>query len=541
MKYIALLFLSFLIYSSGYSQIVINEVQSSNDSLIFDNFNEDDDWIELYNSSNNPVDLLNYYISDDSTDPLKWQFPNSIVVPAGGFTLLWADEETTQGANHLNFKLSSNGESITLTKPDAIAVEDSITFPSIGKNESYARSTDGSNIWSVYITSSPNSSNSANIIKVEKPQFSPSDGLYSSSQAVSMVSSTVGTDIYYTIDGSEPDNTDLLYTGPIMVSSTTIIRAAAILPGLGSSKIETGTYAINESNNIPMVFLTAEPDFFWEDSIGIYCTGVNGVVGGCAVAGLKNYYQPDWERSAHVSYIEPSGQLGFKKNVEMEMSGGCTRHLAKKSINLKFKNNNGENEIYYPLFETQDSMIYAGFKLRNFGNWTWGRRIDDAVLHRVMENKIDLDLQSSRLASVYINGVYWGVYNIRDRTNVNYLKTHHPKVDRDDIDMLKNPLSSYSSGPKAGDSIAYGALAQYMMNNDLNIQANYDYVSSQVEVDELMNYTLSHIYYNARDWAGNNCVAWRPRSGGGKWRWVSYDLDSYLANPVGNHILIIFG
>jgi len=516
--------------------LYINEIQSSNDSLIFDNNNEDDDWIEIYNSSNSSIDLLNYYISDDITDPLKWQINSSISIPATDHILLWADEEVLQGADHLNFKLSSNGESIVLTKPDGLTVQDNVTFPPLSKNESYARTTDAGSIWAIFDQSSPNNLNVNGILKIEQPVFSIDDGLYNSSQTVSITSTTASTDIYYTLDGSEPDNSDILYTGPIVVSTTSIIRSIASLPGIGSSKISTATYAINESNNIPMVFLTAEPDYFWEDSIGIYATGVNGVVGGCGVPGLKNYYQPDWERDAHVAYIESSGQLGFKKNVEMEISGGCTRHLAKKSINLKFKKNSGENEIFYPLFETQDSMVYSGFKLRNFGNWTWGRRIDDALLHRVMENKIDLDLQSSRLVSVYINGAYWGVYYIRDRANVNYLKTHHSKVDRDDIDMLKNPLSSYASAPKAGDSIAYGALAQYMMNNDLNIQTHYDYVSAQVDVDELMNYTLSHIYYNARDWAGNNCMAWRPRSNGGKWRWISYDLDSYLANPVGNHI-----
>jgi len=519
-----------------FGQLYINEIMSSNDSLFFDNNSEDDDWIELYNSSNSSIDLLNYYISDDTTDPLKWQITVSIVIPAGSFYILWADNETFQGSDHLNFKLSSNGEPITLTKPDGITTEDNAIFPALSKNESFGRTIDGGGTWAIFDQSSPSVTNTSGIIKVEQPVFSIADGLYNSSQTISISSSNSGASIYYSLDGSEPDATDNLYVGPIVISNTSIVRAIAVLPALANSKISTATYAINESSNIPLVFLSAEPDYLWDDSIGIYCSGVNGIVGGCGVQELKNYYQPDWERGAHVAYIEPSGQLGFKKNVEMEISGGCTRHYAKKSINLKFKKNSGENEIYYPLFETQDSMVYSGFKLRNFGNWTWGRRIDDALLHKVMENKIDLDLQSSKLVSVYINGAYWGVYYIRDRVNVNYLKTHHPKVNRDDIDMLKNPLSSYASAPKAGDSIAYGALAQYMMNNDLNIPANYDYVSNLVDVDELMNYTMSHIYYNARDWAGNNCLSWRPRSNGGKWRWVSYDLDSYLANPAGNHL-----
>jgi len=124
-----------LIVFNANAQLYINEVIPSNDNIIADNYGEYDDVIEIYNAGNTPVNLAGYYLSDDTGSPLLWQIPATdaalTTVPAGGYLIFWADDETTQGANHLNFKLNGSGESVILTNPDGVTTEDSFTFPAI--------------------------------------------------------------------------------------------------------------------------------------------------------------------------------------------------------------------------------------------------------------------------------------------------------------------------------------------------------------------------------------------------------------------------
>jgi len=537
-SYLLALFLFFYTCQFTYGQLYINEVMSSNNTAYADTNGEFDDWIEIYNSNNVAIDLANYYISDDVQNPLKWQIPatnqTATTIAAGSYLILWADQHITQGENHIGFKLSSLGETIILTNPDGNTVEDNVTFPSMLSDHSFGRLPDGSANLVVFNSSSPNATNATNLPTANKPLIFPSSGSYSTTQTV-LLSSDQNANVYYTLDGSDPTASSTLYNGtPITISSTQVIKAISVLAGYNNSLQSTAAYAINESTNVPMVFLTTDPDNLFDNTTGIYCDGTNGVIGGCGVTTPVNYYQ-DWERPGNVVYIETNGNVGFNKNIRVETSGGCTRHLAKKSLNVKFDNNEDGDEIDYKFFDTKDELTYAGFKLRNFGNWCWTRRIDDGLLHRVMENKMDLDMQSSQLVSVYLNGQYWGVYNLRDRTNKNYMKTHHPKVDEDNLDFLKNPLGQYRS-TKSGDTIAYSALVNYMLNNDLSIQSNYEYVKTKVDMNSQINYSLSHVYYNARDWPGNNSIVWREREPDSKFRFISFDLDSYLTNPYGTQL-----
>jgi len=523
------------------AQLFINEAMSSNNTALADNAGEFDDWIEIYNSGATAVNLATYFISDDPLNPQKWLIPSSnateTTVPAGGFLILWADQDITQGAHHIGFKISSLGETIVLTNPDGTTQTDLLVVPSSLSDHSHGRLPDGGMNTVDFFPSSPGASNNATLPTAAKPVLSPSGGAFSAVQTIT-ISGPAGASIYYTLDGSDPGTSDFLYNGSFSVGGTTVVRAVAVQVGYNNSLIETQAYAIGESTNIPMVFLTTDPDNLFDDTNGIYCDGTNGTLGGCGVTTLVNYYQ-DWERPGNVTLIEEDGTVGFNKNMLVEVSGGCTRHLAKKSLNLKFDNNPDGDEINYKLFDTKDALTYSGFKLRNFGNWCWTRRIDDGLLHKLMENEIDLDMQSSRLASVYINGNYWGVYNIRDRTNKNFMKTHHPKVDEDNLDFIKSAKGRLQD-VKQGDTVDYDNLVTFMLNNDLSIQSNYDYFKSQVDVTSNINYALSHIYYNARDWPGNNSIVYKEKIAGAKWRFISFDLDSYLTDPLGLHLFDYF-
>lgn len=160
--------------------IFINEVASSNSSFIADLYGEYDDWVELYNPHGLDVDISGYYVSDKSNNPTKYKLPNSskLVVPAGGYLLLWADDQPGQGPEHLPFKLSQSGESFTLYRPDGQSKVDGIDFGFIPTNQSYGRNGDGNATWVTYLIPTPNAENKV-ITSVENHNRNiPNRGVY---------------------------------------------------------------------------------------------------------------------------------------------------------------------------------------------------------------------------------------------------------------------------------------------------------------------------------------------------------------------------
>ena len=143
-----------------YPQIWINEVAASN-LTIPDNYGETDDWLELYNPNDSAVDLANWFISDKMDEPVKHRFldNDSVIIPAHGFLLLFADNEIDQGVTHVSFKLEAVGENILLTAPDGITLIDSVSFGLQVTDTSFGRYPDGSPSWEFFTYTTPGSSN----------------------------------------------------------------------------------------------------------------------------------------------------------------------------------------------------------------------------------------------------------------------------------------------------------------------------------------------------------------------------------------------
>lgn len=120
--------------------LLINEVLASNDALLFDLHGEDDDWIELVNTTNTTIDLAGFYLSDDPLNLMAWAFPAGTTIPANGYLLVWADKDTLQQGLHANFKISADGEYVYLS--NGLNVHDQISFGPQIANISYGRCPD---------------------------------------------------------------------------------------------------------------------------------------------------------------------------------------------------------------------------------------------------------------------------------------------------------------------------------------------------------------------------------------------------------------
>jgi len=515
---IALLFASKFVFSQC---VVINEIMSSNTTTIYDEDGDTPDYIELYNNGTSQVNLLGYYLSDDSLEIKKWQFGNVIIDPGEYLIVFASDKDTLLNYWHTNFKISASGEKIILSDSSG-SIIDQVDIPASLSDISYGRISDGSLPW-IFQIPSPGSANTGKEIQDFSDSVSVSlpGGFYSS--AVSVELSAGESDIFYTMGGSDPDTTDpntQKYSTPINITKTTILKALSMKKGYLPSPTTYQSYFINEKTDLPVISLICDPYNLFNADSGIYTN-----------------YRMDWERPAHVEFFDDDKSLGFSENCGIEIFGSQSSEWAQKSISVKFKNKYGVTNIEYTLFPEFRVTTFKAFVLRNSGNDFQYTHIRDAVMQTLVKN-LDVDYQEYRPATSFINGEYWGIYNIREKINEHYIANRHG-VDANNIDLLENNMEVIH-----GDSLHYQRLIDYISTSDMTTDAAYAYLDSVIDLDECILYFAAQAYYDNMDWPGTNIKFWRERSATGKWRWILCGLDFgfglYAHGAWEDHIAFMF-
>jgi hypothetical protein len=404
-------------------QIFINEVCTSNDTVVLDSNYNYSDWIEIYNATNNDFDIGGYFLSDNDNKPEKWQFPANLIVPANGFLLVWASEDNmmVNGVEpHTNFKLESDGENLLLSAPDTSLVEQ-LTIPAIGTDKSFGRQPDGSNAWYTFDTPSPGSSNNTTIATLLEPVFSNPAGFYSDSFTLYLSSPNSGDTILYTVDGSEPNidhvggkyyttkqdysSTDtinlsyrtFIYTAagiPIKnnqsdtnklsmirpspnwwtapqtnVNKNRVVRAVAYQTGSKCSKIQTNSFFVDPSAenrySLPVVSISTNEDNLFDYYRGIHVPGKfyydYAPLGGYWPKITANYNRKgrEWERPAMIEYFDNQGIRAVAQNVGIRIAGNVSRGWSRKSFRIYARSE----------YDTQNKFEYPFFDgLKQMGN-----------------------------------------------------------------------------------------------------------------------------------------------------------------------------
>ena len=483
--------------------ITINEVLVLNSNTNFDpDFKEYSGWVELYNHTDTTIDLSNYSLSNDSNNPLKWEIPSGSKIKPKEYMLIWMDkEDDIQKALHTNFKMSYKGETLSLYNFNETLI-DSITFPKQKANISCAKVTNKI----VYMKPTPNMPNGKTFNsskRANKPTMSLKSGFYNGTQHIKLSQKKGGT-IYYTTNGSIPTKLSKKYSGEFTVSKTTVVRAIALESGKFKSKVSNSTYLINENITLPVVSIAINDEYLNDNKIGIY----------------KNYTER-WMRAGSIEYIK-DGVSKFSQNVGIRLSGGQTRAYAQKSLAIFAKARFGKKSIKYKLFPDKKNIKKVkSFVLRNSGN-DWGySMMKDGLVHSIVKDNMDIDYQSYHPTVTFINGKYWGIYNIREKTNEDYIEANHG-VDSKKIDLLKG--DEYEV--KSGSNDDYLKLLSYIKDNPLANNSNYNHVKSKINIDEYINYMITETYVGNIDWLYNNIKCWKEQSSQGKWRWILYDTDN---------------
>jgi hypothetical protein len=545
--------------------IAINEVMASNAMTIADEDGDFEDWIEIFNFGDVPVDLEGYGLSDDYGNPFRWIFPAVIIEP-GEFHLIWAsgkDRRDPEHPLHSNFSISSDGEELLLTRPDGERI-DEIPPTLIPEDTSYGRYPDGTGEWVYYKQPTPARTNASAYFKgiLGKVTLSHYPGFYFDNFWLELSNPEPETTIYYTLDGSEPDTASLLFEGPILITDrsdednqhsmiptnfisggrgwvepagkiakATVIRAISFKDGYMKGPVVSATYFVfpegRSRYSMDVISISTNHEFLFSDSIGIYVPG-NSYVEGRGNTG--NYIQrgSQWERPASFEFF--GDDITFPQDIGIRIHGGFTRRFPQKTFRLYARSDYGENRFNYQIFPELPYTSYNRLLLRNSGNDNGITMFRDAAAQSLVRH-FDVDVQAYRPTVVFINGEYWGIKNLRERYDRHYLERVY-EIDPDNIDLL-----TYENTIIEGSNEHYNAMIRYIDKNDLSDNDLFDEVGKMMDINNFLDYYSAQIYYANDDWPGNNTDFWRlrteydpdaPKGHDGRWRWLLYDVDVSL-------------
>lgn len=422
---------------------------------------------------------------------------------------------------HLNFKLSSDGEKIVLTDSTGTTV-DEITYPELNADESYGRLENDISSWVIFPDPTPLESNGTDGFaeRLIIPELTKAGGFQSSVHSVGFKDTTVS-NVYYTTDGTIPDENSALFEPPVTFNQTTILRLRAIEAGGLSSDVQTHTYFVGVSHDLPVISLVTEPGLLWSDEQGIYVVGENGALGNCIEQiGYENAnWNQDWEIPANIELYKTDKSLGFNSPVGTKVFGGCSRLSDQKSLSVFFRGEYGNAELEYQLFEEKDIDAFQSFVLRNSGNDFGYTHIRDAMMKTLIEDDTEIDYQAYQPVVVYLNGEYWGIHNIREKINEHFIASNHD-VNPDEIDLIEN-----NGFIKHGEGEAYSEFWQLLNEANPSNQEEYEALLEYIDLDNYVDYSAAQIFFANQDWPGNNLRYWRERKEGAQFRWIMYDTD----------------
>lgn len=513
-----------LFVSPVYSQIYFNEISSSNQATITDEFGDTPDWIELYNAGETAINLAGYYLSDGETNFTKWQFPN-VNLPPKSFLLVFASGNDLQATYiHTNFKLSKSGEVVTLSNAEK-QILDQIKMPKLAADISYGRETNGNESWVYFTTPTPATSNNGSIqtTALSPPQFSVKQQFQSSRFSLELTHSTSDVAIYYTLDGRRPDDKDDLYTQPILIEKNTVVRAIAMSENAVPSTIATKTYFINVEHTLPIIAFSTHPENLFDEEEGIFTMGAD------ADPNYPFYGANFWkniEIAAHFEYFNEQQELQVSYAVGSKTHGGRgSRSRPQKSVRLLAEHQFGTDKMEFPFFKNKPTVnSFERLILRNQSGDFNAAHFRDGYLSRLfLDFGVNVDMLAYQPCIWYINGEYWGVISLREKSDEFYVESNYGLAPAQ-IDMLEEDTLVV-----VGDFTIFDQHYAFTQEQDLSNDETFETAASFFDIKNIADYFIIHSAVNAADWLHNNTKYWREKSPAGKWKYLSFDLDIAMA------------
>ena len=538
----------------------INEICSSNGGHYTVNGSAPD-YIELRNLTKQSLPLGGYYLSDDEDHLQKFAL-TGYTIPKNGYLVLAADKR------ELPFKLSASGEELYLSDANGTVLQH-VTLPPLAKDETYSLQENGE--WHV-TDPSPTEANLAGEPYVAKvfvaaPRFSHAAGFYDDPFDLTLEGYKTYR-IYYTTDGSVPDENATLYAEPIHIEDAssqpntlsmrtdvvigegttpsvtlkkaTILRAVAIDPDGNRSSVVTNTYFVGFQNyesyqNIPILSIVADPYDLFDEQDGIYVRGktyAEWLADENRDQSLVKQRIPtnyrmrgrEWEIPVSMQWFDENNSLRLSQNAGARIHGNWSRESAKKSLNLYARKEYGEKTFRYEILEgfpDKEKLVVRA----NLGK--------DGVIHQLLQ-ETGLPVSACTPCILFLNGEYWGFYEIREKQDEEDIAGYFG-LSSDDLLVIKNNELIAGTIPDGLDTTSTKSVYRNLLSQvsalDASTPDGYAKLNEIIDVDSYITYMAGITYLNNSDFRANFTM-WRTAEAGegeyadGRWRWIFQDLDN---------------
>lgn len=531
MKKLYILFAGLFFFTSITAQIRINEVMCSNtmhyDDVVY-NFS---DWIELYNSSGSSINIKNYYFSDDPDNPRKWQFKDSKSIASKKFLCIYFDKSGK--STNASFRLTPKGGSIYVYDSSGSLV-DQISYPQLNQgNVSYGRTVDGTGSWKMMAYPTPAKTNTDGNPAEEyvgDPVFSETGEFFHGEKVITLTSTTPGAKIYYTVNGDEPfdsktqitdvsrmlDGNAILYDGPLAFNEPVVIRAKAYADGYLPSSVVTHTFLSDERKiNLPVFAVSVNEKYRKESRIGIW----------------TNYNNRVMKRPSNLEFFpEMDEKADFNHQTNMEIFAASQRSNEHKQFNVIADKRYQKNKRFkYDFFDEKEGQLRKSINFRASGQDVSKTMMQDALVHVIIKDQMDIERRAYQPIVVFINGKYNGLMNLRERTQKDYIESNYG-LEPHEYDLLGKHNDGYSNiRASQGTLDKWNEMISYFNTNKNNMAKDDVYrevTEKYIDEDELINYFIVQCYINNSDYPHNNIKAWRPYEGTNtRWRYILHDAD----------------
>ncbi len=523
----AILIVAFFSVNQTFSQIVVNEYSVSNLNQFLDNHGKYEDWIELYNSNDDDVNLSGYFLSDKPLKPMKWQFPSGTVIPAHEFIRIWASgrDEVSGSHYHTNFKLTQtkdNVEHIVFSNPFGEIIQD-ITLEITQAGHSRGRKPDGTDNWWIFTSPTPKNSNNnviAYVAYAQRPQMSDSAGFYNESLSIAITTTEPNSEIHYTTNGNKPTSSSAVYSLPVDVTETTIVKARTFSsnPEILPSLIEFNTYFINDEHT--MAIMSASADQLDDLLNGNQSLRPFGTFEYFNKEGVRTTYgYGEFNEHGQDSWVHPQRSIDYITRDE------CGYNYA----------------IREPLIPLTDRDQFQRIILRAAGDDNYPG-IDTSALLRdyfvqniACKTDMNLDVRKGEKGLLYVNGIFWGVYGYREKVNDHDFTKYYYDQGKYDIYFLMLWGGSWAEygGQAAWDD--WNEIHHFIKYEDMTDSSNFAYVKSRFDYTSLVDYVHINSFVVCSDWINWNVGWWRginPEGGHQKWGYILWDEDATFAHYI---------